>query len=162
MWAVGSSRYSALRARSVQGFTLLELMVVVAIIAMATAGVSFAMRDNAQLQLEREAQRLVALLESARSQSRASGVAVRWRVTVQGFVFEGLPAAALPQHWLTAGTTVRGPATLVLGPEPLIARQSIILDSPGATGPGLRVETDGLRPFTVAPANSAEPMKAPP
>jgi general secretion pathway protein H len=161
MWAVGSSCYSSLRARSVQGFTLLELMVVVAIIAMATAGVSFAMRDNGQIQLEREAQRLVALLESARSQSRASGVAVRWRVTAQGFVFEGLPAAALPQHWLTAGTTVRDAATLILGPEPLIARQSIILDSSEASGHGLRIATDGLRPFTVEPADSADPVKAP-
>ena len=56
MWAAGSS----LRPRG-KGFTLLELLVVVALIAMATAGVSLSLRDSRQTQLEREAQRLVAL-----------------------------------------------------------------------------------------------------
>ncbi|MDO9165761.1 MAG: prepilin-type N-terminal cleavage/methylation domain-containing protein, partial [Rhodoferax sp.] len=51
------------------GFTLLELLVVVAIMAMASAGVGFAMRDSSQVQLDREAQRLAALLESARARS---------------------------------------------------------------------------------------------
>jgi general secretion pathway protein H len=45
-----------------RGFTLLELLVVVAIMAIATAGVGLAMRDASQSQLEREAQRLAALL----------------------------------------------------------------------------------------------------
>ena len=39
------------------GFTLLELLLVVAIIAVASAGVSFALRDSGQTQLEREALR---------------------------------------------------------------------------------------------------------
>ena len=45
----------------------------VSIVAIASAGVAFAMRDSAQTQTEREAQRLSALLESARAQSRTSG-----------------------------------------------------------------------------------------
>jgi len=52
---------------------------VVAIIAVATAGVSLSLRDNSQTALEREAQRLAVLFESARAQSRASGTAVIWR-----------------------------------------------------------------------------------
>ena len=55
-----------------------------------------AMRDSAQTQLEREAQRLAALLESARAQSRASGVPVRWQPTEAGFRFDGLPPENLP------------------------------------------------------------------
>lgn len=51
-----------------RGFTLLELMVVVAIIAMATAAVTFALRDDSGTRLEREALRLSAMLESARAQ----------------------------------------------------------------------------------------------
>lgn len=143
------------------GFTLLELLVVVAIMAIASAGVSFAMRDSSQTQLEREAQRLAALLESARAQSRSSGVPVRWRVTEQGFVFEGLPADALPHNWIApgivaqrAGDTAAGPASLQLGPEPIIGKQSITL-SAGASGRTLRIATDGLRPFAVEPLEPA-------
>ena len=43
-----------------RGFTLLELLVVISIIALATAGVGIAMRDSGQTQLEREAARLAA------------------------------------------------------------------------------------------------------
>jgi general secretion pathway protein H len=63
-----------IRSLRQRGFTLLELMVVVAIVALATAGVSLALRDSDATQLEREALRLSALLESARAQSRTSGV----------------------------------------------------------------------------------------
>ena len=47
-----------------RGLTLLELLVVLAIIAISSAGVALAMRDNSQTQLEREAQRLIAKLEA--------------------------------------------------------------------------------------------------
>ena len=50
-------------------------MVVVAIIAIATAVASLALRDPAASKLEHEATRLVSLLESARAEARASGVA---------------------------------------------------------------------------------------
>jgi general secretion pathway protein H len=135
--------------------TLLELLVVVAIIAMATASVSMSMRDNAHVQLEREAQRLAALLESARSLSRARGVPVRWQATARGFRFEGLPEGVLPEGWLDADTTVSGPAALNLGPEPLIARQGVTLLSLRQPGQGWRIVTDGLRPFVVERAPSA-------
>ena len=69
--------------------------------AMATAGVTLVLRDSADTALEREAQRLAALFESARAQSRASGVVVRWHTTPGGFLFEGLTAGALPTRWLT-------------------------------------------------------------
>lgn len=132
------------------GFTLLELLVVVAIIAIASVGVSFAVRDASSTSLEREAQRLAALLESGRAQSRLSGQAVVWRAVEGGFRFEGVAQGALPQGWLDAGTHVAGTATLVLGPEPIIGPQSIMLVS-GGNGPQrtLQIATDGLRPFAV-------------
>lgn len=134
------------------GFTLLELLVVVSIMALATAGVGLALRDSGQTQLEREAERLAALLESARAQSRATGAAVRWRALAQGFVFEGLPPgaqAALPGHWLDADTVVRGQRVLQLGPEPLIGPQQLLLSQRLHPERSLRIATDGLRPFAV-------------
>lgn len=133
------------------GFTLLELLVVVAIIALGTAGVSLALRDASASTLEREAQRLAALLESARAQSRATGIPVRWHTTPQGFAFEGLRPDALPGHWLGTDTTVSGTDTLQLGPEPLLDPQSVVLRSASQPDRALRVATDGLRPFAVRP-----------
>ena len=60
------------RAAPQGGFTLIELMVVVAIIALGTAVASLALRDNEGAVLARDAERLAALLESARAQSRAA------------------------------------------------------------------------------------------
>ena len=125
-----------------RGFTLIELLVVVAIIAIATAGVSFALRDSQET-----------LLESARAQSRTTGVPVRWHPTAEGFQFEGLPAKTLPERWLSTGTRVQGEPTLVLGPEPIIGRQEIVLASTSAPGRTLHVATDGLRPFRVTGMN---------
>ena len=132
-----------------RGFTLIELLVVVAIIAIASAGVSFALRDSADTQLEREAQRLAALLESARAQSRTSGRPVQWRAVPDGFRFDGLAQDALPQRWLERTTQVIGPGLLQLGPEPIIGRQEVVLGSSALQGRSLRIATDGLRPFAV-------------
>lgn len=133
-----------------RGFTLLELLVVVAIIAIASAGVSFALRDSQATQLEREAQRLAALLESGRAQSRSSGIPVRWYPIQGGFRFDGVPPGALPENWLADTTQVRGPTALSLGPEPIIGRQEVVLESATLAGRSVRIATDGLRPFAVA------------
>lgn len=144
-----------------RGFTLLELMVVVAIIAMATAAVTFALRDDSGTRLEREALRLSAMLESARAQSLTSGLPVVWRVRPQGFEFIGLPRARAGDgptpsegvhQWLNADTAALvlqppGATALVLGPEPLIPAQRIAI----ALGDRrLVLATDGLGPFRVA------------
>ena len=133
-----------------RGFTLLELLVVVAIIAIASAGVSFAIRDSGATQLEREANRLAALLESGRARSRSSGIPVRWYATGDGFRFEGVPQGDLPDHWLVDTTHVQGNGALLLGPEPIIGRQQVVIESSALPGRSLRIATDGLRPFSVS------------
>ena len=151
--ASGSTKHLSSKQR---GFTLLELLVVVAIIAVATAGVSLSLRDTSQTALEREAQRLAVLFESARAQSRASGTAVIWRPTADGFRFEGLAPGALPTRWLEVGTRAGANVAIQLGPEPIIGAQAVEIVSGGQdqSQPArvLRIATDGLRPFALQTA----------
>ena len=134
-----------------RGFTLIELMVVLTIVALGTALVSLSLPDGDQRALARDGARLAALLESARAQSRVAGVPVHWRATASGFAFDGLPATAppLPTGWLDARTRALGNAPVTLGPDPIIAAQAIVLQRAGSATPPLRVATDGLRPFSV-------------
>ena len=134
------------------GFTLLELLVVVAIVATVSAGVGFAMRDSSQVQLDRDAERLAAVLESARAQSRVRGVPVRWRASADGFRFDGLASSELPQRWLDKDTDVADRAPLLLGPEPIIGPQEVVLISRSQPGRRVRLATDGVRPFAVQAA----------
>ena len=144
MLAAGSPE---LRPRRNAGFTVLELLIVVAIVAMASAGVTLSLRDGKEVQLEREAERLVALLEAARSQ--LSGAPVQWRLEETGFRFDGLDAAQLPKQWLDPDTSASLGATLLLGPEPIIGAQALTLQSRSRPGQSVRIATDGLRPFAV-------------
>lgn len=146
------------RRATTVGFTLLELLVVMAIVAMVSAGVGFAMRDSSQVQLDRDADRLAALLESARAQSRVMGVPVRWRTTATGFQFEGLTNPDQPTQWLDPDTAAMkdgglpGAVTVVLGPDPIIGPQALVLVSRSQPGKSVRLATDGVRPFAVQAA----------
>ena len=132
-----------------RGFTLIELLVVLAIMAIATAGVVIALRDGASTALEREAQRLSALLESARAQSRMTAVPVRWRVTPDGFMFEGVTGPVWPSTWLNTDVRSDRVGEVLLGPEPIIGPQQIQLVSLSDPSRRLTLATDGVHPFTV-------------
>lgn len=158
----------------VRGFTLLELLVVLSIVALATAGATLSLRDSRATQLEREALRLSAMLEAARAQSRTSGIPVIWRTRAEGFEFVAASAMAGavqeagdratgrselwgPRTWLDPDTRAQvmvpaGAQTLMLGPEPLIASQRLELAQGDRR---LTLSTDGLSPFAVT-ANVGE------
>ena len=147
------------------GFTLIELMVVVALIAIASAVASLALRDPASTRLEHEGARLVALLEAARTEARASGLSASWeprpaQAGTEGFRFVGLPPSSdLPNQWLAAGVSaeVAGAPAVQLGPEPLIGPQRIVLHLETQT---LVLATDGLGPFVVVDAEAAAPGRS--
>lgn len=146
------------------GFTLIEVMLVMAIVAIATGLVSLALRDGSQSRLEEEGARLSSLLESARAEARASGVAVRWVPALAGasdgahFRFVGLPLGAeLPTRWLGDGISaeVIGARALLLGPEPVLPAQQVVLQLDDRR---LVLSTDGLAPFEpAAQAETATP-----
>ena len=139
-----------------RGFTLLEMMVVVALAAMMAVGLTFSLRDGSLQQLEREGLRLASLLDAARAQARTSGTPIVWRATPQGFEFLGASprrdaseSLTEPRTWLVPGTAARvtepGNATeLVLGPEPLNPPQRLTLMLGGRQ---LELASNGLSPF---------------
>ncbi|WP_247652867.1 pilus assembly FimT family protein [Ideonella aquatica] len=146
------SKPPRLQRRSTSGFTLLELMIVVALIAVATGVAVLALRDANASRLEEEAARLSALFEAARARSRATGQPVNWlpvREEGDGFAFTGLgERAGLPTQWLDARTRaeVIGAPLLRLGPEPVIGAQRVALRLEDRQ---VVLATDGLAPFAV-------------
>jgi general secretion pathway protein H len=155
--------------RPSRGFTVIELLIVIAIIAVAVAVVTAALPDSEAARLEEEGARLSALLEIARAEARVAGVPVRWVPRaeadaalagaeasngVANFVFVGLPAAlALPSRWLDARVSARvvGGSYLVLGPEAVLPAQRVELR---LADKRLELATDGLAPFSSAPSAS--------
>lgn len=132
-----------------RGFTLLELMVVIAMMAVVVGMVTLSLRDSDASTLDEEGVRLCALLEGARAQSRAMGREIRWQTTgsPNGFAFTGYPPnIRLPTQWLDTWTQAQvvGNSQLILGPEPVIGAQRVVL-SLGQRQ--LVLATDGLGPF---------------
>jgi general secretion pathway protein H len=148
---------------------LLELLVVLAIVAVSVATVSLALRDGSATRLEREGVRLAALLEMARTESRVSGTQVLWvpgapatagrAVADSGqavnFQFVGLSARLqMPVQWLDQRVTaeVLGRPVMLLGPEAILPPQRVVLRLDDQR---IEIATDGLSPFAIADSGSA-------
>ncbi len=182
--ALGSSRFGALKPpfgrrcggapAGPRGFTLLELLVVLAIVALSVGLVALAIRDPEATRLSREGERLAALLEQARAEARVTGVAVRWMPTADTgrsagstaveaaqFNFVGIPARqAMPTRWLDPETRAQvvGGGAVVLGPQAILPPQRIVL-SLGAQR--LELATDGLAAFAAVNATADGAPAAP-
>ncbi|WP_423598006.1 type II secretion system protein [Roseateles sp. MS654] len=145
-----------------RGFTLIELIVAITIVAIASATVAVAVRDRADVQLEREALHLASVLESARAEARAASLDVRWipdsgddggRYRVTGLPRALVQRLGLERPWLgdTPIVEIQGPRanghSVRLGPEPLIGAQRVTLIRGDHR---ISLVTDGLRPFAVA------------
>ncbi len=145
------------------GFTLIELLIVIAIIALGVALVSVALPDADAARLDEEGERLSALLEMARAESRVSGAPVVWVPQNSNdavkdnhgapvhFRFVGLADKSAPTRWLDAriSATIVGARSVVLGPSAILPAQRIVL---ALEGRRLELVSDGLGPFAVATA----------
>jgi general secretion pathway protein H len=145
-----------------RGFTLIELIVAITIVAIASATVAVAVRDRADVQLEREALHLASVLETARAEARAASLDVRWLPEsgqdAAHYRITGLPPKlvqrlGLERDWLSEPPIVEiqgAPAdgrSVRLGPEPLIGAQRVTLIRGDHR---ISLVTDGLRPFSVS------------
>ena len=106
----------AFRAARRAGFTLIEVLVVLAIMAVvAAAVVVMALPGDAEA-ARAEAQRLAALLESAMREARASGHAIAWSAERHGYAFwyrgEDGDWALYPQHSVYRSRTLAGRSEL--------------------------------------------------
>lgn len=128
------------------GFTLLELLLVIVIGAIAVSGVVMALPSSQNRQLTQEADRLAALLESARARSRATGEAVYFQAEGKKMGFTGAQTQSiLPAHWMYPDTLAK-PVQLILGPEPVIDAQRVVIEQSGLSKV---VSSDGVRPFVT-------------
>lgn len=80
-----------MRAR---GYTLLELLVVAALIALAAGMLTLGVRGDEPRRLREEADRLAALFTLAQSEARVSGRALLWEADLAGYRFRPLLADA--------------------------------------------------------------------
>lgn len=145
---------SKTRSISSLGFTLLELLIVLLIMALGSAGVALSLRQSPEQALEREAQRLIYWLEVARIQASVQGQRVQWVASPQSYTFlvngpTSLPKEGIP--WLLSSTQVTSSnQTLVLGPEPILSPQSIELGMQNASSIRIKIGTNGLEPFAIS------------
>ncbi len=90
---------TSVRGISERGFTLIEMLVVVAIIAIAASMVSLSVTSSSGRALRADAERLVDAFAVAQSEARSDGRAILWRADERGWSFErrGRPARVSAQ-----------------------------------------------------------------
>ncbi|WP_434557395.1 type II secretion system minor pseudopilin GspH [Pseudomonas sp. Z5-35] len=114
-----------------QGFTLIELMVVLVIIGIASAAISLNIHADPARGLREDAKRLALLLETAQAEARSDGRRIAWVADSQGYRFVRLDVVDArdrefindpqlrPRRWDSAPVEVRirQGKTLVLDAE---------------------------------------------
>ena len=149
---------TASRAR---GFTLIELLVVLLLVALGSSLVALSLRDTPQHLLEREADRLIVVLENARAQARSRSTPLLWLADEQGYAIRPANApfastdTATEQewqrlNWLSTGTRAE-PSVVIISAEPVQATLRLQLIHTGAVTSRLTLGSDGAEAVKVLP-----------
>lgn len=154
------------------GFTLVELVVVLVVLAIAASMVTVSVPAAGGHALESAAERLASALESARWQAISTSGRIAWEAPQAGASTAAEAHAHMRWYYQAADGTWRlrvtnadqsplagatvlmvqprsaagAPARLVLGPEPVGVAACIVLSLDGATA---AVVSDGIAPFAV-------------
>lgn len=136
-----------------RGFTLVELLVVLAIVAVATIGVQWAWSNNNRA-LQRDAEHLAQWLDVVRADARAQGQVARidWRPEAVQARVSGLAPRELTWSAPTRVTLINASGaetSLRLPPEPVIPATRLRLQRDGQS---LDVASAGFAPFAVQAA----------
>ncbi len=133
--------------RAAPGFTLVELLVALLVMALLTGLAAMALPQTGQESVHREAERLAALLDAAREQAAARGEPLAWAPGPAGYTF----LQPSPRGWIAlddAPLTARrwqwlgGDAELPANYQPRNSSNSVqagavtVLASGGVAGPG--------------------------
>lgn len=152
-WSTWTEKNPPFSTNPERGFTLIELLVVMLIMALGAALASLSLTPSNKQHLNDEASRLIALLESAKAQARASSLNVTLGLSPNGFYFAGLSQNPLNPSfypWLYPHTQAQletGP--VILGPEALTPPAVIVLSDTADPQQVIALASDGLRPFKV-------------
>jgi len=106
-------------ARAGRGFTLVEMLVVTAILGVLATAVTLGVNSVERSHLGEEARRLQALLEIAGERSRWSGAAILWRRDKNGYRFDRQAATATAAAAQQAAAAAGGLGDEVLRPRTL-------------------------------------------
>lgn len=129
-----------------RGFTLLELLLVVALIGIATGLVALSV-SGGERSLREESERLAALFHMAQSEARVSGRTLVWEADLSGYSFHLLGSEEVLREELSRKRTWPfavervSPARVLFAREPL--REPEILDL-ATTSRDLRLALDPL------------------
>jgi general secretion pathway protein H len=131
-----------MRAR-ISAFTLLELLLVVAVIAIAAGLVSLSV-SGGERSLREESERLAALFHMAQSEARVSGRTLAWEADLSGYSFTGqenLPEElSRKRSWPFTVERV-SPQRVLFGREPVREPETLDIATPSRD---LRLALDPL------------------